>query len=181
MIQVRNTGKIVQPPEKVFQEMKERVLKEATQEFNKKMNQDQNLMSFLETASLDDSLIDWDIPNHVIWMVMRSRVANLGPIATVVAICLTEKGVIRVGLAVKESEFASYLPIFRQIVNSIEYGPTLKYRSLQHHVTMKSEEEIMKSVLSGMWAVIGSWFILSLFVTLIAVVIAGIINWQGKA
>jgi len=81
MIQVRNTGKIMQPPEKVFQEMKERVLKEATQEFNKKMNQDQNLMSFLETASLDDSLIDWDIPNHVIWMVMRSRheCCNAGP------------------------------------------------------------------------------------------------------
>ena len=158
MIQVRDTGKVTEPPEKAFQEMRSAVIGE----MEKKLDEVAGSVSFLDSASLDDSLVDFDREKHVIWVGARSRVANVGPVASAMAICLTEKGIIRVGLAVRESEFAYYLPVFRHIVNSIHFGPSLRYRPVQQPTGAKSARQVFGEAFSRMLEKAGGLLILVL-------------------
>lgn len=150
MIQVRSTGKLTEPPEKIFRSMKAQFVSDLQQEFDKMADTTTGEGSILESFSLDGNLVDWDLGNHVIWMVTRSQVAGVGPVATVMAICLTEKGVMRVGLAVEESDFSHYMPTFREIVNSIQYEPTLKYHPVKHSPKKDGSASILGSALKQM-------------------------------
>lgn len=168
MIQVHNTGKRTEPPEKIFRALKAKFVGDLRQEFDKMADNMTGEDSFLESASLDDNLVDWDLENHVMWMVTRSQVANVGPVATAMAICLTEKGIMRVGLAVKESEFKQYLPTFRRIVNSIQYESTLKYHPVKYTSLAAGGGKILNSAWSRMLEKSGSVLILCIFGALIS-------------
>ena len=128
MVQVQNTGKRKEPTESVLKENKSQILDGAKRGYEQGMAEMGDSLSLVDSASLDEGLVDWDIEHHVMWMGQRAQVANVGSIATAMAICLTENGILRVGLASKEADSDTYQPIFRQIVNSIEYGPSLKYQ-----------------------------------------------------
>lgn len=178
MIQVRHSGKLAHQPAEAFRQMKAQFIDKLKQQTDETMEQFEG--SFLESASLDDRLVDWDSTNNVIWMVQRSIVENIGPVATVMAICLTETGVIRAGLAVKESEFAKYLPMYRQIVNSIQYGPTLKYKPEQQDLLEKTNSEIRKSTVRRLIEKAGSIFMLCLVFVLISSATAGFKHLFGS-
>ena len=158
LIQVKNTGKLRGPPEEVFEAMKSKLVGE----MDKKLDEVTGSLSFMDSASLDDGLIDFDLGNHVMWIGARAEIANVGPVASAMAICLTEQGVMRVGLATRESEFADHLPVFRRVVSGIKYGPQLKYCPVEGKQRGRTAAEIAKRAWERMVDNAGALLILML-------------------
>lgn len=112
----------------MFKSIKPQLVRGLKQEFETATDNISETNTYNKDVSFADDLVDWDLENHVMWMGQRSQVADVGAVLTIMAVCLTEKGVLRVGLAIRESDYSTYLPLFREIVNSIEYDPSIQYK-----------------------------------------------------
>ncbi len=148
-IQVRHTGKLEEPPEELFDTLKDRFVGEVSRKGDVKIAEILDDMPVFESVSIDQTLVDWDLERHIMWIAARSQDPNLGSIVGVMAICLTETGILRVGLAVEEAEFSTYMPVFREAVNSIEFSPKLKYQPVMNLTKVGSDRS---GVIESAWS-----------------------------
>ncbi len=126
-IQVRNKGKVTTlPPDTgaTFSQLRKFV---EAEDIPVGYRRPRSLPGYQQDAA-ESGDIEWDASNRVLLFISRSTVPGGSRVSVAMAICYTEKGVLRVGLSADEAEFSLYLPVFRQMVNTINYGPTLKYR-----------------------------------------------------
>jgi hypothetical protein len=70
----------------------------------------------------------YDNENKIIWLGFETTVQDIGPIANIGAMILTEKGFIQAGAYSKKDEYAAYESVLRLIVKSVTPSPELAYK-----------------------------------------------------
>lgn len=84
------------------------------------------LQSIMTNTTLGQ--MQYDEAAHVVWITMKTDVANVGKIQGISGLIPTETGIVQVHAYATESDFPTYLPIFRQIITSTTISPDLTYK-----------------------------------------------------
>jgi hypothetical protein len=69
-----------------------------------------------------------DAPANILWMPATVRTAEDTHLLGLLALVLTERGVIHVACYAREADFAAYLPVFETFVRQLRPSPDLLYR-----------------------------------------------------
>jgi hypothetical protein len=85
-----------------------------------------NMQSLMSSISIGK--MQYDQAAHVVWLTMQSDVVNVGRIRGISGLIPTETGFVQVHAYSTESDFQSYLPIFRQIITATAINPSLVYK-----------------------------------------------------
>jgi hypothetical protein len=70
-----------------------------------------------------------DINSKRLHMVTKFNVANKGRVACVSSIIFTEKGYFEIGGYTNERDSSDYIPFYKDVIGSIEIGPSYRYKS----------------------------------------------------
>jgi hypothetical protein len=117
LVQVSNTGRV---PEHQLKSMPKMDLNEMLK------NNAADLKSLMSNVTLGQ--MQYDETAHVVWVTYRSDVVGIGKVQGISGLIPTEKGYLQVHCYSTESNFQTYLPIFRQIVTSVAISPGLAYK-----------------------------------------------------
>ncbi len=128
LIQVKNTGKIPEMPKGIDQNEIRRLGSVLKQRHKKSLGELDVNGSKLGSPSLDESQTGWDSEHGVMWLTQESEFPSTGKLTTIMSLRFTQKGVLRIGLVVKKTDESDYIQVFRDIVNAVELGPTMKYQ-----------------------------------------------------
>lgn len=86
-----------------------------------------NAHSIISNAELGKTYYDEE--NNIFWVSIQSELANGQTIQAISGLIPTETGYVQIHAYSSNSTFASYLPIFRQIITSTAIPPGLVYKS----------------------------------------------------
>jgi hypothetical protein len=70
----------------------------------------------------------YDSDSHILWTQIRMDVANVGPVRGILAVVVTERGVIQIASNAAAAEFDRYAPLFEQISSEISISEELRYK-----------------------------------------------------
>ena len=86
-----------------------------------------NAQSIISNSELGKTY--YDEKNNIFWIFIQSELANGEIIQAISGLIPTETGYVQIHAYSSNSTFASYLPIFRQIITSTTIPPGLAYKS----------------------------------------------------
>lgn len=119
LIQVKRTGRLPESELKKYKRIEEG--------FRKGMSGIENKMSGLVSQAQQGKPI-YDSPHHILWMTMSMNVQNVGPVSALLALKLTEFGIVQVMMYATQNTFDTYEPVFRKIATNMTLTREVQYK-----------------------------------------------------
>lgn len=119
LVQVRNIGRVPEAELKSLPRV-ENALREGIKQA------ETGAKSLCAEMSVNKTYYDSD--SHILWTQVSTEVVNVGTVRGVMAMILTERGIIQVMCYARSAEFEQYAPMFEEIARNVRVGETIRYR-----------------------------------------------------
>ena len=125
LIQVKNSGRIPEAQLKSVSSV-ENAIQESIKGATKQASQ--SIQSMFTSSHIETGKSVYDSDLHIFWTQMESSVPGVGKVKAIIAMLLTERGVLNVLCYARSEEYEGYLPLFEKIVKGISFSETLRYK-----------------------------------------------------
>lgn len=119
LVQIRRTGRIPEGELKKYKKI-EKGFNEGVQIL------EESAGDILDDIKLGETVYEQD--RHILWSAMTMNVANVGSVKGMVAMKLTEFGMIQFMGYAKEENFAQLEPVYRKMVHNLTVNPEDEYK-----------------------------------------------------